>query len=237
MNLDSTIAALLAQQAEALIEPVVIRNAPKAVKAPKAEPIHKAEKAQVVKPTTNPAVFGISLPTKGSLTAQQFLLDGNGETPGLRTVGKRSFTTTNTKGEEITLVKRVESEIRPDTIRAIAAFIGFDTTADFAPQDTAARQEAARQMGYARTNGVTYREERASNRLLPGVTFGACDQHAKRVADLHAQETAIVAAIIEADKAGDEGAAGLERGRLASVQADLAYIGEGGRFAHPHTGR
>ena len=221
-------ALLLAQQAsQAPAEKVVTRNLPK--KEGKAKPTH-SEKAQVVKHKTGEGIFGLSLPEKGTITAADFII-------AIRNVGKRPFQAINMLGDTITVIKVDASQVRNDTIKAIAGFVGYDPRESFAGQDTAARQEAARQIGYARTNGATYKEERQTFRTVQGYTAGVADHNAKRLADLKAQETAIVERIIGHEKVGETVLATVERARLQSVQADLAYMGHGGKFADSLTGR
>ena len=184
----------------------------------------------MVKAKTGEGLFGLALPEKGTLSAQDFII-------AIRNVGKRPFQAINMLGDTITVIKVDATQVRNDTIKAIAAFMGYDPRESFAAQDTAARQEAARQIGYARTNGATYKEERQTFRTVQGYTAGLADHNAKRLADLKGQETAIVEAIIAHEKAGETVLATVERGRLQSVQSDLAFMGHGGTFASPITGK
>jgi len=241
MDLTSALAILAASYSKEA-DPIVTRNGVKPPKVAKEKgkvgrPRKNSgeEKAPVAKHKTGEAIFGLSLPEKGSLNAQQFMAD-------IRSAGKRP----NEHGIPVFHPLMV----RDDTIKAIAGFLGYDTRASFAMQEMAARAEAMRQLGIARTNGKTRQEERSALRSLQGFTAGACDQHAKRIANLKAQEIQLAEEIItltatlEGTSASPseletaQSLLSITTSRLDQVQIDLTMMEAGQmKLADPFTGR
>src|ERR1035437_1227779 len=224
----TTAIALLAAQYAPLAEPeppIVIRNAPKreTAKAKAAKANAKGEeKAPVVKGKTGPAIFGLSMPDKRPLSAESaaiFMSD-------IRSAGKRP----NANG----VLTFQPLMVRDDTVKAIAGFQGYNPTGNFGEQELAARAEAMRLLGIAKTNGATRSEERSALRSLQGFTAGAADHAAKRRATLDAQQVAIVEAIVGLEATGQDTLAAIERARLQQVRADLSYMDNGGSFIAPY---
>jgi len=205
-DLDSVIALLAASYAPKS-EVTVTRNDPNyvpVVRKPKAEP-----KAQVVKAQTGQAVYGMIMPEKGSLDAAGFIA-------AIRAAGKRPFKAHNAAGEEIQVIRVEAKEVRPDTIKAIHAYIGYDPKGNFGEQEQAARSKASIEIGFRKTNGLTRGEARvqAAGSLEQRKTWGGLpDENAKRLAHLRTSETAIVEAMLAAEQTAKQARALAEEAR------------------------
>ena len=173
-----------------VVETVIGRNLPSKKQA-KAEAARKGEvKAPIHQ---KPQVFGATMPERNTLDAKGFLL-------ACRDAGKRSFEKVNeVTGEVVTLVKRDESKVREDIIKAIHAYIGYDQSRDFGSQDTAARAKANREAsGRVVLPGKDRAEEKAANRSLAGYVHGMPLPAQKLLANLRAREQAAAEAMIDA---------------------------------------
>lgn len=171
-------------------ETVIGRNLPKPVRGKK----QASEQGAVAAPIhAKPAVFGVAMPERNTLDAKGFLL-------ACRDAGKRSFETTNeVTGEVTTVVKRDESKVREDLIRAIHAYVGYDQGRDFGSQDAAARAKANREAsGRVVVAGPTREEQRAASRSMSGFVAGMPLPAQKLLANLRAREQTAAEAMIDA---------------------------------------
>jgi hypothetical protein len=245
---DSIIASLLAQEAvsqeAASIEATVIRNAPKKERGThSSKPKFEGGKAQVVKAKTGEAIFGLSLPERRPFpegTKEPSLESCKLFMSEMLSAGRRVSDT----GKRFT----DEREVRNDQIKALAGFVGYETQESFATQEQAARAIAQRIISGRKATGPTRAEQRAaiSEALDSGraivTTTGLCDHDAKRLANLQANEVALVDSICDYEKIADDqgktiserahakGMASLERERLEHVRKDLTAIANGASF-------
>jgi hypothetical protein len=191
-------------------ETVIGRNMPKSVRGKKqanttgavAAPIHH-----------KPAVFGVTMPERNTLDAKGFLL-------ACRDAGKRSFEKTNeVTGEVHTIVKRDESKVREDIIKAIHAYVGYDQSRDFGSQEAAARAKANREAsGRVVTAGPSRDEVKAASRSVAGYVHGMPLPAQKLLANLRAREQAAAEAMIDAKTDAEK----LEHGSmLAQIRAAI----------------
>ena len=197
MNDLQSVLDLLAASYNHAAAPIVTRNDPTYVKV---ERKAKDPKAKVAKAKEGQAIFGMALASAGTMTAQEYILS-------IRNAGKRPFKAYNALGGEIQVIKVSPRDVRPDTIKAIAAYCGYDPSGDFGGQYQAASSKASIEIGYRKTNGQTRQECRtqaagqADQRKSWGV---AKDENASRLAHLRSSETAIVDTILAAEKASKE---------------------------------
>ena len=169
---------------------VIGRNMPKAPRGKK----QAVESGAVAAPIhAKPAVFGVAMPERNTLDAKGFLL-------ACRDAGKRSFEKVNeVTGEVHTVVKRDEGKVREDLIKAIHAYIGYDTSRDFGSQDIEARTKANREAsGRIVTAGLDRSEVKAANRSLAGYIHGMPKPSQVLLANLRAREQAAAEAMIDA---------------------------------------
>jgi len=232
------------QEKQDLIQ--VIRNLPAEPKKPKKS---SGPKAPVAHKQTGERIYGLTLPEKGSLDAQGFI-------QACHNAGKRPFKAMSMAGTEMTVIKVDPSKTREDMIKAIAAYTGYDARGSFGTQEQAARAKAAIEIGYRKTNGQTRGEARANvqKSLDRGTTkvspdHGMADQHAKRLANLQAQETQLAEASIDCEKMINDTSLPLEdreqalammelaEERLAHVRKDLVAAANGAKWVHPHLGK
>lgn len=129
-----------------------------------------------------------ALPIAGTVDASTFM-------QMMRTAGQRR----NDKGRLFT----DQSFVRNDQIKAIAAYIGYDNSKNFGPQEQAARAKANRELSGRPIQGQTIEEKRAVSRSLHGFVAGVPDMQAKTLADLRGRETFLTDSMIEAHKAGN----------------------------------
>ena len=162
---------------------------------------------------SKPAPPSLILPETGSLTAREFLLV-------LRTCGRR----VSVHGTSFT----DEREVRNDTIKAIAGYVGWDATRSFGSQDSEARTKAGREIaGNKRLGGLSVQESRSAARSLAGFTsaaFGKPDLTAKHLANLNAQLVAATEAMCEYVRAGNTAGETVERMRLDTLHAEIASL-------------
>jgi hypothetical protein len=129
------------------------------------------------------------------------------------------------------VIKVEAKQVRPDCIKAIHAYCGYDPKGEFGTQEQAARAKAAIEIGYRKTNGLTRQESRtqAAGKPEDRKTWAvAKDEHASLLMHLRSSETAIVENILAAEKASKEAHAmaceALEAGQeeFAAVCAEFA---------------
>jgi alkanesulfonate monooxygenase SsuD/methylene tetrahydromethanopterin reductase-like flavin-dependent oxidoreductase (luciferase family) len=128
------------------------------------------------------------LPKVGTIDAKAFML-------AMRNAGQRK----NDKGRTFT----DQSKIRADQIQAIAAYIGYDHTKNFGPQEQIARDQAKRELTNRPDHGLSRQEQREVARSLHGFVAGTPDMMAKKLADLRARETFLTESMIDAKKKGE----------------------------------
>lgn len=194
-------------------ETVIGRNLPSKKQA-KAEAARKGEvKAPI---HDKPAVFGVAMPERNTLDAKGFLL-------ACRDAGKRSFEKVNeVTGEVHTIVKRDEGKVREDIIKAIHAYIGYDTSRDFGSQDTEARTRANREAsGRVVVASPDRNEVRAAHRSVAGYVHGMPLPAQKLLANLRAREQAAAEAMIDA-KTPEEKAA--HKAMLDTIRKAIAEM-------------
>lgn len=145
-----------------------------------------------------------------------------------------------------------KNEERPDLIKLIDLFIGYDPNKDFASQELAARTLAARKMrGGPSASGPERPEIRRAQASISGFVSGIPDNTAKSIANLKARERLAVDQLLEQDKLSqglrksedgksffsdplltdqEKGKAAamaqLERDRLVQIRLDLDSYGE-----------
>jgi hypothetical protein len=131
------------------------------------------------------------------------------------------------------------SKVREDSIAAIHAYCGYDSTVLFGQQESAARTKAQRELGIGKPNpnAKTLHEERAHNRTLPGSVHGNPDHEGKGIEDLLARERLAAAEMVrhqkesadmarsQADRDISAGMVAFEEDRLMHIRADLTRIG------------
>jgi hypothetical protein len=202
-------------------ETVVIRNAdPKVKGGKKGATSSKGEQAAPIH--DGPKVFGVTMPERNTLDAKSFLR-------AMLDAGKRR----NDKGFPYTDPK----EVRNDQIKAVHAFVGYDTHRDFGSQEIEARAKAQRDLKGYKVTGPTREEQRAASRSMTGFIAGLPDHKARRLQDLMARETAAVDAMLEHMKASrdpkrsrveclqSQGLAEVERERLSAIRHDIMTFG------------
>lgn len=129
---------------------------------------------------------------------------------------------------------------RDDLIKAIDAYIGYDSRKDFASQELNARSQAAREIRKARGelfHGPDRHEIRMAQASLSGYVAGMPDNRTKDLANLEARERLAVNTLIEQEhlamtattdqeKGKALAMAQVERERLISIRRDLATHGK-----------
>jgi hypothetical protein len=217
----------------------VIRNMPlepKKVKKP-SEP-----KAKATAKPTGERVYGLSLPEQGTLDAAGFI-------KAIQNAGKRPFKTRALDGSDLTVIKVEQSQVRNDSIKAIVAYIGYDTRGSFGEQEQKARSQASIALGYRKTNGQTRTEARQSfqHNLNTGKSVvsadpGLNDHNAKVRTHLQAQETQLVGNIIDLEKVVENPRLSLaeremalelcelNRARLEHIKSQLVAIANGSKY-------
>jgi hypothetical protein len=172
----------LTSRESAKVEVVVVRNAePKASK--KSAKPSKNEAAPI---HDGPKVFGVTMPERNSLDAKGYLL-------AMRTAGKR----VSDKGVPFTDPK----EVRNDQIKAIHAFVGYDSHGNFGSQEMLATAKANRDLrGVQVVTGPTREEQRAASRSAAGYVAGLPDHKARHLQNLLGQEALEAEAMIEHEK-------------------------------------
>lgn len=197
----------------------VIRNMPVEPKKAKksAEP-----KAAVVRKQTGERVYGLSLPEKGSLDAAGFI-------KAIQNAGKRPFKARALDGSDLTVIRVEQSQVRNDTIKAIAAYVGYDTKGSFGEQEQAARSQAAIALGFRKTNGQTRTEAKQTlqhnlntGKSVVAVDPGLNDYQAKVRSHLQAQEVQLVSNIIDLEKTVENPRLSLEEREMALEMVELS---------------
>jgi hypothetical protein len=163
--------------------------------APKAEkkaPIHKTEKAAVVKQDTSKlkTSHGEAYDPPGTLDAAGFF-------SAIKRAGKR----VNEHGVLTFVGKTLNGEdvVAKDKRAAIAAYIGYNAFELLGEQEQRATQQANRELGITKLAGQLPKEVYRELRTVQGVTFGLPDHTSKRLADLKAQRKELVDGIIVAE--------------------------------------
>jgi hypothetical protein len=234
--LDSALAFLISSQVADLAanfeseERIVIRNQPKAQKESKGQKLvllkrgrpSNASKEVAAPLTDKPAIPGLSLPEKGTLSALEFI-------KALLHAGKR-ISDTGTPYTDTT-------EVRNDSIKAIAGFIGWDPAQSFGSQEAIARMTAKRIISGKRLNGMSVAEERQHALSLPRRTPDAVpDSKAKRLFDLQGRATKAADNMIAFTRDSQDlsrseynrnlslGLAQVERERLDQINEDISTL-------------
>lgn len=208
----------LASHEASKVETIVVRNAePKSKKGAKSPEPRKGEQAAPIH--DGPKVFGVTMPERNTLDATGFL-------NACKIAGRR----TNDKGMPFTDPK----EVRNDLIKAIHAFVGYDSRSDFGSQETEARAKAHRDIRGYKVTGPTREELRAASKSAAGFVAGLPDYKARALANLQGQERVTADAMIEHVKQARDksrsvfdrklsiGLARVEKERLAQIRADIA---------------
>lgn len=195
-----------------IVETVIGRNLPKPVRGK--IPTETGEQAAPIH--NKPAVFGMVMPERNTLDAKGFLL-------ACRDAGKRSFEVVDqATGEVRHVVKRDDREVRGDLIKAIHAYIGYDTSRDFGPQDQEARAKAQRELRGGVVPGPTREEKRSAERSMTGFVKGMPAPQQRLVRDLQARAVSLA-------ESRDKATSSLERGQfqvlLDSTNAALKELG------------
>jgi hypothetical protein len=222
---DLTLAALLSSYIVPEAPTVTVKAARSAPKSPKAHKV-SAPSVKVEETTTTgkmnsaPMVQTDPLPSPGTIDASSFML-------AVRNAGKRK----TPEGRPFFDKK----EERGDMIRAIAGFIGYDPTANFGQQETAARATAMRE-----THPVIAGQDRTETKVLlasvKGFIHGTPDHKARTMANLKAREVLAADTMIDHEKSAetatteqDKGMsfalAQVEKERLIQIRADIALLG------------
>jgi hypothetical protein len=134
--------------------------------------------------------------------------------------------TVESSREFLVTVRRATN--RQETIQAIDKFVGYDQGGDFGQQDTRARSLAQRTLKPVSTKVPTRDEQRSAERSLSGFVHGLPDNVARHLSNLRAQAKKSVAALIEAEKTGNQVAAAVERERLngeCGIYAQIRAMG------------
>lgn len=203
MNLDSILATLVGSYSVNDEEPITLRDPSEKTKRAKrsAVPSDNGSSPKVVSKQPPPAV--VELPTAGEInieTAKKYLIASRRAT------------------------------CRDDSIAAIAAFIGYDRSQDFGPQELHAKSEATKQI-----KPVVAGQDRKIRATVQGFVKGAPDYTARKIADLEGREALAAAAMIEQEKLAKvattletkfhhQTLAKLERERITSIQEELAAL-------------
>ena len=208
MNHDAALAFLVSTYAKVSPEKVE-----KPAKAPKIAKVAKAPKTAKAVPLKTGGVCPLpeGMDPVGTLSASEFLI-------ALQDVGKRLTTKTRKDGSTFTMMVCHPLEVRPDTIRAIGAYCGYDSAGDFGTQDYAARTRANREiMGNVIDDGSRHR---ACSHSVGGFVAGMVDAAKKRRDDLIAREKLAVNAMCEFERtAKDPGETLVARQLAASLAA------------------
>lgn len=226
-----------ASEVETPIEETVIgRNwTPDMIKAARGTPVTAAKPAPIERRestgrretttdnTGKPLVHGIALPDKGTLKAHAFLI-------ALRDAGVRL----SKEGSRYV----DPTEVRNDSIRAIAAYCGYDSRVNYGPQELAAKSKANLELRPIKVNPNEVWRRSGTPEVRPdGYTKGIPDMVAARVANLEARERQAVDALIfyrrqflDAQRSLDDRATSqvmmdLEEQRLSEIRADLRMCG------------
>ena len=245
VDIDSILASMQASAGSDEPETVVIRNHVKSGK--KAAKKESAPKAQVVKARTGEAIFGLALPEKRPF-------DEGSSTP--------SFTSSKLFMEEMLRAGRRYStegssftdknEIRNDSIKAIAAYIGYNVSESFATQEQAARSLASRILSGKKLAGETRADirQKYNSALESGsaviTTAGYADHVGKRIANLEAQDRECCDIICQATTDSEDkrktfgervqasNVLAVNREKLIQIRKDLSNMKAGAIFVHPH---
>lgn len=185
--------------------------------APKKQPKAKVAISEATRTHMN------GLPAKGTLDAAGFMA-------AIKAAGRRF----NDKGFPYT----DHGQVREDTIKAIAAYIGYDPRGNFGAQDIAARAQAQKELGANKVKAFPEGKAlRNASHSLGGYVSGIPDTQAKAIAHKRAQAENCLQAIIQHDSAAldmtrseaerrlSEGLAQLEREKLTHIHTDLRAMG------------
>ena len=202
-------------------ETVIGRNVPKtrAVKAVKVEAatFSNRGRAQAAPIAHLPGPVSMPLPEAGTLGAEGFL-------KAMRAAGVR-------KGKMEPIAKR------EDEIRAIASYIGYDSSKLHGEQEVAARMQAQRDLKPVIAAKTEYKRNGSPLTTGEGYVAGLFDAKAKQVADLKGREVAAADALIahrndsrDTSRTPEQRAQSrllikLEDERLEAIRADLALLG------------
>jgi hypothetical protein len=211
---DSTIALLLAQHATETAHREAHKVVVTVTMSPNPSP-RKGKTAKVVAPPTpTTRSLGVSLPATGTLDAAGFMR-------AIRIAGQR----TTPEGKTYT----DPGQVRGDTIRAIAGYVGYDPRGSFGSQDTAARALASRTLSGRVIGGMTRAEQRSAARSLEGYVAGMPNHRMAHLVSLQAQESHTAELIIDLKKllpTLDGGDLLLATAEIAKLDALLANIKE-----------
>ncbi len=244
VDIDSILASMQASSGSDEPETVVIRNHVRTGKKSKKE---SAPKAEVVKARTGEAIFGLALPEKRpfdegtstpSFTSSKLFMEE------MLRAGRRY----STEGSSFT----DKNEIRNDSIKAIAAYIGYNVSESFATQEQAARSLASRILSGKKLAGETRADirEKYNSALESGkaviTTAGYADHVGKRIANLQAQDREVCDIICQATTDSEDkrktfgervqasNILAVNREKLIQIRKDLSNMKAGAIFVHPH---
>lgn len=91
-----------------------------------------------------------------------------------------------------------KASTRDEQIKCIAAYVGYDPTGNFGPQEVAARAKAQRELSGRPIQGATMAEVKAASRSMTGFVAGMPQPSQKLLANLRAREQATTASMIAA---------------------------------------
>lgn len=223
---DSALAFMLTEQSEEVKlqelqrvqdEIALIKGKARAKKTVAERPMHI-----VSAPSVAPGPIAPPLPVKGTLDAASFM-------QAIRQAGRR----VNDKGVSYT----DQNEVRGDTIKAIAGFIGWNPRESFGSQEQNARAMASRMLSKRQDHGMTREELRSASRSLTGYVAGMPDRIARCVDNLKARAVTATEAMIQHEKDSQdmsrgtqarllsEGLAQVERERIEQIRADIRAMG------------
>jgi hypothetical protein len=157
----------------------------KAFAPPKPKKKPEGEKAPVAKQDTS------SLKTShGEAYDPKGTLDARGYFEAIKLAGKRR----NEHGVMVIVGKTLNGVdvVAADKRAAIAAYIGYNPFELLGSQELRATAQANRELGITKLNGPMPKEVYAKLRTVEGVTFGLPDHTGKRLADLEAQQRALI---------------------------------------------
>jgi hypothetical protein len=197
----------------------------KVATTPKATTTHRDSGRRETKLDSHgkPLIHGIALPDKGTLNARNFLI-------ALRDAGLR----VSPEGQKYL----DPSEVRHDSIRAIAAYCGYDSRLNYGPQEMAAKSQANRELKPLKVNkDETWQRNGAIQGVIGGFVKGVPDMVSARIANLKGRERLAAGALashrrdfLDAKRSLDERATSqvlmdLEEQRISEIRADLRALG------------
>jgi hypothetical protein len=168
-------------------------------------------------PTVVVSVKRNALPVPGTESS-----DGSCAAPIVTRIASAPLPSAHTLDAKGYIVAMRRAATRDARIAAIAGYVGYDTTGDYATQEFSANTKA--QQALRGAPRPLARPVHSGSVSVAGFIAGMPDQAGKRRANLEAQERDTVEAIILCETHNDHTLGDLGRAHLASIRAELASL-------------